>query len=91
MLLRKVFLAFIFAGFLTSCSDDNNEAKQFKAEFLEDCTKRTGSSSYCKCTYSKLLEMYTYQQLIMINNSNAYPVHKEFAESAQKVADQCNK
>lgn len=103
--MKKIALVLGMAGVMTllaACSDDKAEIAEYKASFVSDCVKASGSpagetaeaiSAICGCAYDKTIEKYGLKEFKRIEGELAKSATAEpdFQKSMIEFVNQCTK
>lgn len=81
----KYVLLLLASGIIYGCSDEN---KVVRGEFLAGCVQGGAPKSICSCTFEKLEEKYTPDELKQLSRSMAMPPQK-FLKDVMSFAMAC--
>ncbi|MFV7463676.1 MULTISPECIES: hypothetical protein [Pseudomonas] len=81
----KVVLLLVATGIMFGCSDEN---KVVRGEFLAGCVQGGAPKSVCSCTFEKLEDKYTPDELKQLSRSMAMPSQK-FLKDVMNFAMEC--
>lgn len=81
----KVILLLLVSSIIYGCSDEN---KVVRGEFLAGCVQGGAPKSICSCTFEKLEEKYTPDELKQLSRSMAMPPQK-FLKDVMNYAMAC--